>query len=589
MKNHAESLIQRFRDLGIRKKLMFMSIGIILIMALLLGITGYYFVKKQLIEKSVNASINLTEQLGENYGSTLDFITDFVFRQYFEADIGSYLVGSQEEKLWKEKYEQKQVFSSFANNLMNYDNHIQLLVITDQEGNSFYYSDSELDVQEEQVIQAIPCEKALDLWGKECFCPCGEEVILASRAVFDKSMMKRVGVITIGIGTEYLRERYDNSQDEEESLVVLNSENEILLVSDPEAAGTAQIFLEKEGSRLRTQKETKIPGLPYICVTWRSDNNQLWLMYLINTKIISDKSRKILQPLIYIVLFAGLFAGVCAMVISDGIANTICILLEKIRAISKGDFQTQIVPQSRDEIGMLAVEFNDMSGQIQSLIEQVSEEKTKMKSAEIKTLQFEYDALQAKLNPHFLYNTLESINSMAKLHGDEQIARSIYLLGNYLRDTISNKRKFVFFYEELENIRNYIEIQKVSCGDKLEISFSIEESLEETIVPKLILQPLVENAYIHGIAPKVGKGYIVIRAFGSGSDMIIEVEDDGVGMDTDLKKTENSESHTKVGVFAVHKRIQILYGESYGLTISSRPGEGTKVRICMPIRFEGEI
>lgn len=220
--------------------------------------------------------------------------------------------------------------------------------------------------------------------------------------------------------------------------------------------------------------------------------------------------------------------------------------------------------------------------------------KYRKKNSEIKALQFEYDSLQAKINPHFLYNTLESISSLAKLNGQQKIADSICMLGNYLREAISDKRKFVTLEEELENSRQYVEIQKLSYGDKLQVDFEVEEALNEVMVPKLILQPLVENSILHGIEPKIGEGHICIVAGCDKTDMIIKIVDDGVGVTgeriTEVMKGKKTDSkHTKVGIRAVHKRIQILYGLSYGIQIESRKQEGTAVNIRLPIIFEDEV
>ena len=213
----------------------------------------------------------------------------------------------------------------------------------------------------------------------------------------------------------------------------------------------------------------------------------------------------------------------------------------------------------------------------------------------MKALQFEYDSLQAKINPHFLYNTLESINSLAKLKGQQDIADSIFLLGKYLREAISSKRKFVLLEEEIQNIRNYVKIQQLSYGDKIQIIFHVDEALLDVVVPKLILQPLVENSIVHGIEPKIGKGRIEITARCEKKDMYIVVWDDGVGISREQlentmehKPGNSGYEHTKVGLMAVHKRIRILYGEAYGIHIHSSPQEGTSIMIKLPINFEDE-
>ncbi len=594
MKKILLRIYHRFMDYSIRRKLYFMNISIILIMTILLGLTGYAFVKNLLTKKSQSASISIVEHLGENYDSAITAITDFVFRQYFDSDLAGYLSGG--EMTGKGKYERNKFLSNFSYNLMNYNNKIQLVVISNKKESLYYASQTGLEEAQGEIASGIPYEKVLGMLGKTYLYPYNEKVVLVSRAIIDHKNMNQVGVITIGIDADYLRKIYENSVTEAyNSLIMFNNSNEVLLGSDEGKTEVAKLTVSYAQPSVQRQQKFYYRETPYIYVTWFSKENNLWLMQLIDLKIISDEAGKILMPFIYIAVLASALSGGVAWLISRGIAGTISQLLFKIQLISKGDFTTEIVPGSKDEIGLLAVKFNEMSKQIQDLIEVVSEEKTKMKTAQIKTLQFEYDALQAKMNPHFLYNTLESINSMAKLSGDDRIADSIYLLGNYLRDSISNKRKYVYLWEEIENIQNYIKIQKVSCQDKLDISIHAEESLLETMIPKLILQPLVENAFIHGLAPKVGKGTIWVNARCERKDMVITVKDDGVGIVSDkmndlmTDNREKSRMHTKVGIMSVHKRIQILYGTEYGLSIKSEEGKGTNITVRMPIRFEEEI
>lgn len=240
------------------------------------------------------------------------------------------------------------------------------------------------------------------------------------------------------------------------------------------------------------------------------------------------------------------------------------------------------------------LEFNAMSEKMRGLLDDITREKLKNKNAEIKALQSEYDSLQAKINPHFLYNTLESINSMAKISGEQEIARAIQLLGNYLQDTVSRENRFVTLGEELQNALDYIQIQQIVHGGRLDYETDVDEMLLEAVVPKLILQPLIENAVVHGLEPKQGWGKIRIRIFCQGQDLLIQIADDGVGITSSKLKdgmivaSGKSTHHSHVGIQTVHKRIQILYGKNYGITVESKEKEGTTICIALPIQFEGE-
>ena len=315
---------------------------------------------------------------------------------------------------------------------------------------------------------------------------------------------------------------------------------------------------------------------------------------LINIKSISDRAVQMLKPVWYVAIAAIVLAVSLSVWLYRDIWGKLQKLLERIHAMEEGHFAQETSDFEKDEIGVVASAFDNMARKMETLLENITEEKTQKKSAQLKAVQFEYDALQAKLNPHFLYNTLESINSLAKLNGDGEVADCISLLGSYLRETISKKKKFVLLEEEMENVKEYVELSNMSFGGRLILSFDVDEILSEAVVPKLILQPLVENAIVHGIEPKAGKGHIQIFSRCVGKDMEIGVCDDGIGISEKwlsvqkLSGAEEDEKHTKVGIEAVHKRIQILYGDSYGLSIRKGKESGTIVCLKMPILFEGE-
>lgn len=595
MKGRIRRLRDQFFDLGIKKKLLITNVGIICIMILTLGFAGYFLVQRLLTEQAVASSVDLIDKLGDNYDYQISSLGDFVLSQSFDSDLNRYMLRDWEGLTSRERYDANSYYSAFSYNLMNYNPDIKFVMLTDAYGNSSYYAYNLPDVDREQVSRRVNYGKVRQLRGVNYWQPLKDDMMMASRSLFDKNSMKEMGTVTVGVDTAYFEKR-DEGADMAGRTVMLNSENEILMQTDEDSGHAAKLIVDKYGAGSGGRMQIYYNEKPYIIITWRSPANEVWIMNLIDKGRISGEVSRALRPLIYIAVIAVLLTGLIALLISNEIAGTIYLLLERTKGIAKGDFITQIKPSSRDEIGTLALSFNDMCRKIQELIEKLSDEKLKQKTAEFKALQFEYDSLQSKINPHFLYNTLESINSLAKLKGEEEIAQSIYLLGNYLRETISNKRKFVLFSEELENIRAYIKIQKVSYRDKIHLEFDVDEALADAVVPKLILQPLVENAIVHGIEPKLTPGFIRVKASCRGKDMAVEITDDGVGIEPERLKDgllvmdgAPDFSHTKVGVMSVHKRIRILYGADYGLYIESAPGKGTCVRLNMPIRFEGEM
>lgn len=214
--------------------------------------------------------------------------------------------------------------------------------------------------------------------------------------------------------------------------------------------------------------------------------------------------------------------------------------------------------------------------------------------------QAEYLALQNQINPHFLYNALEAIRSDALLADCADIAETTEALATFFRYTISNVQEYVTFSDELDNAENYFTIQRCRFGDKLEMELEMEnEDLLEARMPKLILQPLVENAVVHGLEGKIGHGIVYISIENSANTLFLRVKDNGVGMPEEQVMLLNEEfvhgspvsGDKKRGGIAlrnVNSRIRLMFGEDYGLRVFSATGIGTECCVTMPLLMQGD-
>jgi two-component system sensor histidine kinase YesM len=215
----------------------------------------------------------------------------------------------------------------------------------------------------------------------------------------------------------------------------------------------------------------------------------------------------------------------------------------------------------------------------------------KVTQAEILEKEMEFKTLQSQMNPHFLYNTLDAINWMAFKQKQTEICNLISAISNLMRISISNKQSLIPLEQELGYVKDYLYIQSIRYKDRLETVYDIDAALLGQVIPKLIIQPIVENAIVHGIEKSYDKNTLYISAIRMGGNIDIIVKDTGVGMPEEkvkelLKEPEtvksSSASHTNLGIYAVHKRLQFLYGEDYGLSVQSEMGEGTTVVIHIP-------
>ncbi|MCF0229131.1 MAG: sensor histidine kinase [Parasporobacterium sp.] len=213
----------------------------------------------------------------------------------------------------------------------------------------------------------------------------------------------------------------------------------------------------------------------------------------------------------------------------------------------------------------------------------------------------EITSLQSQINPHFLYNTLEVIRSEAIINQDYAAAEMSEALANYFRYNISRKSDTVTVGDELDNVGNYISIQKGRFGERVsyEIRYDSDEAeIRKAMIPKLTLQPLVENAIFHGLEKKAGNGKVTVHAVCTGVRIILRVTDDGPGMNEQtLKEVErkingvtmaddrpNTDKHGGIALANINKRIKMVFGEEFGLYITSTPGIGTEAEVIMPYR-----
>lgn len=270
--------------------------------------------------------------------------------------------------------------------------------------------------------------------------------------------------------------------------------------------------------------------------------------------------------------------------ITDSITKPIRELCENIRLVGAGDFTVRPINANDDEIQTLTVTFDSMVQQISELMEDYREEQVNLRTTELKLL-------QAQINPHFLYNTFDTIIWLAEDHRDQQVVDMVTSLSNFFRAGLSQGEDFIPLKEEELHVRSYLEIQQVRYRDILEYQIEIPENLYTYTVPKLTLQPLVENALYHGIKNRRQKGLIRVTASAEGKTLCLQVIDSGIGMQPDVleklrQQVENSNPSGSFGLYNVQQRIRLYYGEGYGLDIQSEYEKGTTVSITLPLKNE---
>lgn len=306
---------------------------------------------------------------------------------------------------------------------------------------------------------------------------------------------------------------------------------------------------------------------------WDKQSGSNWVVVdAIAWDNVTKASRRIQNVILLAVAVCVVLAIGMALLLSRQFVHPIRQLIHVVDQVKRGRLHTRIENDYANEFGLLNEHFNLMIGRIESLLKEVEEQNRKKREAELQML-------QEQINPHFIYNTLDTINWQAIEHGARDISRMLSLLGKMLRLGLSRGDAFITVGSEIEYLRCYIELQMIRYRNEVQISIRVPESIYRYKVPKVMLQPFIENALIHGLEGGKG-GAIVIMGCESDSELLFVIADTGKGLDPDRSYRKGNMNGS--GIRNVSERIMLYFGEPYGVRIESNPNQGTTVRIRIP-------
>lgn len=268
-----------------------------------------------------------------------------------------------------------------------------------------------------------------------------------------------------------------------------------------------------------------------------------------------------------------------AVRVTKRITGPISALSKKAQQFGEGNFSSVPMETHIVELKMLDSGFNEMARRVDALMAKQIKDQKSLHRAEL-------ELLQAQINPHFLYNTLDSIAILAESQREEDVVTMVTSLSTFFRNSLNKGEDIISLGAERTHVSSYLEIQQIRYSDILQYEIAIPDDLLDCRVPKLILQPLVENALYHGIKNRRGMGKIIITGEADGTDLLLKVADNGAGMDEEQVKELQAgiyeDKHTGLGLVNVHKRIRLYCGEPYGLSFESRVGVGSVVSVHLP-------
>lgn len=315
----------------------------------------------------------------------------------------------------------------------------------------------------------------------------------------------------------------------------------------------------------------------------RIRNTNWYMVVAIPSAPLIHKSRVIIGLFVMVYLGCILASFMIATLLSRSLTNRLSVVVEQMSKCRLGLPEALPDSDAQDEIGELLDSYNYMTKMIHELVEEQAKAAEDLRIAE-------FNSLQAQMNPHFLYNTMDMINWLSQQGRSQEVTVAIQKLSRFYKLTLSRRQSLSTIQDELEHVTIYVELLNMRFADNIDFIVDMPDSLMERAIPKLTFQPVVENCILHGIMEKEEKeGTIVLTGWEDEKGIVILISDDGVGIAPEKlenilaeKKIEAGSSGTNIAVYNTHRRLQLMYGPEYGLTYKSTQGVGTEVEIRLP-------
>lgn len=408
--------------------------------------------------------------------------------------------------------------------------------------------------------------------------------------VYDIGTMKSTGELTARLSDSFVKEIEESgSSSVPGALLVMNSVQPTPLLT----IGTSSISKDDEGRAIALSLEEgrtvtrRLASGTYALSSLFSPDRRWRIVGIVGLAELKSLSSVIGVGILLAVLGALGFTFAVAVLISRQLSTRIDGLTRSVKALARGDSALPQVAAYSDELGALFDEFKSMAERTETLIAKLSSNEHEVAEAQKKALRSEYTALRARLNPHFVANSLEMINSIAKIRGQKEISEALCSLGELVYDAARDSPERVPLDLELGHVEKYFKVQNRLFDDEISLELDIAADARQALVPDFILQPLVENAIVHGLGPRKRGGRITIRAAIEGEILAVSVEDNGVGMSEAAMRAiaEGKSAGKGFGLASVMERVGLVYDRSrYGLSATSERGRGTVVRLSLPAR-----
>ncbi|OMF36944.1 hypothetical protein BK133_08505 [Paenibacillus sp. FSL H8-0548] len=579
-----------FRNLLIRNKIMLVYVPLIIVPLFVLGFASHHIYTKAIVEKTVknvsdNSSLIITQINGimTNATSSANMLT---------LNLNKVLVEEQA----RGQVSDLQLYTKITNQLsfaMVVFPDVESAAFVDQ-NNRIYGSSLRMESEPELAAASEMLERLKQSNGANLWFPMQRRdylvtdstkpVLTLGKRIVNINTGVPLGYVILNIRESDVSEVYKNIGSIKEGSYFIANSNGLIVSSQNEADVLEQVAepaLRSWVMEGKAKTNIQVTNQGKMLLISTDISNLDWhLISMMPYNLLTEDTSKITSLILLIGLVCFVIALFSARLLSNVISKPIVHLSRHMKKVKEGNLDQQIEVTSGDEIGLLASGFNTMMGRVQELLVNISAEQRKKR-------EYELALMQAQIKPHFLYNTLDVIYTLSEMGRTRDVQRTTKALADFYRVALSQGKDQIRLEDEIRSVSDYLSIQRIRYSDVFNYEMDIAPDIMACTIPKLTIQPLVENAIYHGLKNKASFGQLTITARREDQKVIVVVRDDGAGIAEDrllaIKRSmHDSQQQVGFGLSSVQERIKLYFGELYGLQIESKSGQGTSVTVELP-------
>ncbi|AOZ93446.1 sensor histidine kinase [Paenibacillus crassostreae] len=579
-------------NIQIKNKLIYSYIIVVMVPVIIIGVMVIGYSKQLALDSAIAQMSNNVDRVRNQMENMLRVPIDISNKLYLDGDLQSIVNRSYENDI--ELFQAYQGYKEFAELTGLY---------TEISGIRFYHHNETMsdnldfthiddNITETEWYKTVGTSNGIGwFYMKDKDSTSEEKLSLVRRIRFSEYPTQ--GVLVISLNQNRLNSILSNEPFE---TMIADDSGYIVAAKNPDLVGKTLAERDLNFSISEASKDTfeaEVNGIPSNIVvselTLESSRNGLNIVSVFSTESITKASQRI--GWIGLVLIAAVLALALGLVyiISQLITSRLLHLSRQLNKVARGDFSVTSEIDGNDEIAQLSRQFNYMVMSINDLMNQVYETNEINNKLEIAQKEIRLKMMASQINPHFLFNVLESVRMKAHINGEKEIAYIVRLLGKLMRKSLEIGEGRTTVKEEMEMVRSYLEIQKFRYQDRMNFELLMDPDAKDVFILPLIIQPLVENGIIHGLESKEVNALLTVRCWIANNELNIEVKDNGQGISPEnLRKIQDSlewdeVEGARIGLRNIHQRLKLFYGDEHGLVIVSELGIGTTILFNVPI------